>query len=58
MPAGATLATPQRPTLPIGMELLGREFDEATLLRIAYAYQHAVAGSTLARPVPPTTPEL
>lgn len=58
MPAGATPATPARPALPIGMELLGREFAEATLLRIAYGYQSAVAGSPQARPVPPTTPEL
>jgi amidase len=28
--------------LPIGMQLVGRYFDEATLLRAAYAYEHAV----------------
>jgi amidase len=28
--------------LPIGMQLVGRFFDEAALLRIAYAYEHSV----------------
>ncbi|WP_111656117.1 amidase [Isoalcanivorax indicus] len=27
------------PALPVGMEMLAREFDEATLIRIAYAFQ-------------------
>ncbi|MBZ2188413.1 amidase [Alcanivorax sp. JB21] len=30
------------PALPVGMELLAREFDEATLIRIAYAFQETV----------------
>lgn len=58
MPAGFTAATDARPALPVGMELLGREFDEATLLRLAFGYQSAVAGTSLARQAPPTTPEL
>jgi amidase len=28
--------------LPVGMQLVGRWFDEATLLRAAYTYEHAV----------------
>jgi aspartyl-tRNA(Asn)/glutamyl-tRNA(Gln) amidotransferase subunit A len=28
-------------SLPIGLQLIGRPFDEATLLRVAYAYEHA-----------------
>jgi aspartyl-tRNA(Asn)/glutamyl-tRNA(Gln) amidotransferase subunit A len=28
-----------REGLPIGLQLIGRAFDEATLLRIAYAYE-------------------
>lgn len=58
MPAGFTEATPERPALPIGMELLGREFAEPTLIRLAYGYQQAVAGTQLARQAPTTTPEL
>lgn len=58
MPAGFAAATDQHPALPVGMELLGREFDEPTLLRLAYSYQETVAGTDLARIPPPTTPEL
>ncbi|HVE99493.1 MAG TPA: amidase family protein [Mycobacteriales bacterium] len=58
MPAGFTAPTAERPALPVGMELLGREFAERTLLRIAYGYQSAVSGSALARRAPTTTPEL
>jgi Asp-tRNA(Asn)/Glu-tRNA(Gln) amidotransferase A subunit family amidase len=58
MPAGFTAATDSTVALPIGMELLGREFDEATLLRLAYGYEHAVAGTPLARQAPTFTPEL
>jgi aspartyl-tRNA(Asn)/glutamyl-tRNA(Gln) amidotransferase subunit A len=35
--------------LPIGYQLLGRPFDEATLFRVAYAYEREQLGS----PVPP-----
>jgi aspartyl-tRNA(Asn)/glutamyl-tRNA(Gln) amidotransferase subunit A len=27
--------------LPVGMQILGKHFDEATLLRIAFAYEQA-----------------
>ena len=40
--------------LPVGVELFGREFDEAGLLRLAFAYEQA----THHRRVPPTTPTL
>ena len=58
MPAGFTEPSPTRPALPVGMELLGREFDEPTLLRLAYGYQRAVEGTALGRQAPTTTPEL
>jgi Asp-tRNA(Asn)/Glu-tRNA(Gln) amidotransferase A subunit family amidase len=56
MPAGLT----EGPSgaLPVGMELLGREFAEATLFRIAYGYQETVRGTVLARRPPTFTPEL
>ena len=58
MPAGFTAPTDTRPALPVGMELLGREFDEPTLLRLAYGYQQSVAGTPLARPAPLSAPDL
>lgn len=54
IPAGmATMAMP-RTTQPVGLELLAREFDEAALIRIGYAWQQ------LAQPrrAPLLTPEL
>jgi aspartyl-tRNA(Asn)/glutamyl-tRNA(Gln) amidotransferase subunit A len=36
LPAGFTMAG-----LPIGLQLIGRAFDEATLLRVAHAYERA-----------------
>jgi len=30
--------------LPIGLQILGRHFDEATVIRLAHAYEHARAG--------------
>ncbi len=36
VPAGFTMAG-----LPIGLQLIGRAFDEATLLRVAHAYERA-----------------
>jgi aspartyl-tRNA(Asn)/glutamyl-tRNA(Gln) amidotransferase subunit A len=38
VPAGFTMAG-----LPIGLQLIGRAFDEATLLRVAHAYERATA---------------
>ena len=51
MPAGMADTDP---ALPVGMEMLGREFDEGTLIKLAYAYQE------LAKPrqAPTFTPEL
>ena len=40
IPCGQT-----REKLPIGLQILGRHFDEATILRIAHAYEKSVAGS-------------
>jgi len=37
LPCGFT----QQPRLPLGLQLLGKPFDEATLLRIAHAYEQA-----------------
>jgi aspartyl-tRNA(Asn)/glutamyl-tRNA(Gln) amidotransferase subunit A len=31
--------------LPIGLQILGRHFDEGTLFRLAHAYEHAAAGA-------------
>jgi aspartyl-tRNA(Asn)/glutamyl-tRNA(Gln) amidotransferase subunit A len=36
VPCGET-----REKLPIGMQILGRHFDEATILRVAHAYEQA-----------------
>jgi amidase len=30
--------------LPVGMMIVGRHFDDATVLRVAAAYEHAVGG--------------
>ena len=40
IPCGQT-----RENLPIGLQILGRHFDEATVLRVANAYEQAVAPS-------------
>ena len=41
-------------TLPAGMSILGRAFDEQRLIKLAYAYEQA----TKWRKEPPTTPPL
>ncbi|HUU36416.1 MAG TPA: amidase family protein [Vicinamibacterales bacterium] len=33
--------SPGTPTLPIGLQLYGRAFDESTLFRVGYAYEQA-----------------
>lgn len=40
--------------VPVGMEILGRRYDEATVIRLAYAYEHASPH----RKLPKTTPLL
>jgi len=40
IPCGQT-----REKLPIGLQILGRHFDEATILRVAHAYEQAVSPS-------------
>jgi aspartyl-tRNA(Asn)/glutamyl-tRNA(Gln) amidotransferase subunit A len=44
IPCGST-----KSGLPIGMQILGRHFDEATVLRIAHAHEHAQATAQAAR---------
>ena len=51
MPAGMTDG---EPAMPIGMEMLAREFDETTLIKLAYSYQQNVNP----RRPPVNTPEL
>ena len=41
-------------TLPAGLSILGRAFDESRLIRLAYGYEQA----TKWRKEPPTTPPL
>jgi aspartyl-tRNA(Asn)/glutamyl-tRNA(Gln) amidotransferase subunit A len=43
VPCGQT-----REKLPIGLQILGKHFDEATILRIAHAYEQATSRSQLA----------
>jgi aspartyl-tRNA(Asn)/glutamyl-tRNA(Gln) amidotransferase subunit A len=38
--------------LPIGLQLIGRAFDEAMLLRAAHAYQQATAWHKRKPPLP------
>ncbi len=38
-----------REGLPIGLQILGRHFDEGTILRLAHAYEHARAATAAAR---------
>jgi len=59
MPAGMVVPeddddTDAEPALPVGMEMLAREFDEPTLIRLAYSYQETFHP----RAAPTFTPEL
>ena len=38
--------------LPVGMMIVGRQFDDATVLRVAHAFEQAVGGF----PPPPLPP--
>lgn len=55
LPAGFTSSTESAPIgVPVGIEILCREFDEATLIEIAYGFEQA----THYRKPPMSTPEL
>jgi Asp-tRNA(Asn)/Glu-tRNA(Gln) amidotransferase A subunit family amidase len=54
IPAGMTDMGTGNPRLPVGMEMLAREFDEPTLIRIGYAWQETAHP----REAPTFTPEL
>jgi aspartyl-tRNA(Asn)/glutamyl-tRNA(Gln) amidotransferase subunit A len=53
-PGAPTLAdsSPSEAGLPIGLQLMGRRFDEATLLRVADAYEREIQWPTQAPPIP------
>lgn len=54
VPDSADPAADTEPALPVGMEFLAREFDEPTLIRLAYSYQQNFHPRT----APTFTPEL
>jgi amidase len=55
LPAGFSAPTPSAPLgVPVGLELLGREWSEGLLLRLGYAFEQA----TRFRKLPPSTPPL
>lgn len=54
IPAGMVEPVVGQPKLPVGMEMLAREFDEPTLIRIGYAWQETAKP----REAPTFTPEL
>ncbi|MCU4414385.1 amidase [Acinetobacter sp. WU_MDCI_Axc73] len=54
LPAGMVTTSPSLPRVPVGMEILGREFAEPTLFKIAYAWQQYAQP----RQAPLNTPEL
>jgi len=51
VPCGMSPADGRTPPLPIGLQLTGRAFDEATVLRAADAYEKATAWHRLTAPV-------
>jgi aspartyl-tRNA(Asn)/glutamyl-tRNA(Gln) amidotransferase subunit A len=50
VPCGMSPAAGGSPPLPIGLQLTGRAFDEATVLRAADAYEKATSWHTLTAP--------
>lgn len=46
LPCGFTKATTEAPALPIGLQLMGRQWDEATLLNVGDAYEKATEWHT------------
>jgi amidase len=55
VPIGFSKASAQAPIgVPIGMDIMGKPFSEATLVKVAYAFEQA----TKVRKAPPTTPAL
>ena len=52
LPCGSTLEN-----LPVGLQLIGRPMDEATLLRVAYAYEQATPWHKMFPPDPIPIPE-
>ena len=54
LPAGFSAPTATAPLgVPIGLELLGREWSEATLLRLGYAFEQAANHRKLPASTPP-----
>jgi Asp-tRNA(Asn)/Glu-tRNA(Gln) amidotransferase A subunit family amidase len=54
LPAGFSAPGPSAPLgVPIGLELLGREWSEGTLVRIGYAFEQATGHRTLPASTPP-----
>jgi len=55
VPIGFSRAAPDAPVgVPIGMDIMGRPFDDALLIRTAYAFEQA----TRMRKAPQSTPAL
>lgn len=44
VPARLTAGTPSRPALPVGLQLLGKPYDECTLFALAAAWERACGG--------------
>ena len=56
VPAGFTASSVSAPLgVPVGMELLGREWSEGTLIRLGYAFEQATSPRRLPASTPPLT---
>ncbi len=54
LPAGFSAPTATAPLgVPVGLELLGREWSEGTLVRLGYAFEQATSHRTLPASTPP-----